>query len=255
MRTRYKAATILAAAAIIGSTAGPASASTAGTVHYYANDVAGTGRFGPAITGSAAEGIATLAERYERDPATFAQVAAFAGFRLPGGTAYLLAHRGRQETAAVSFYAFMRATIREEVTWTSPYRTEYAIPHGNEPTTFGWTSMPDVTRNVLVFTWGALVMQCGGQPYIPAKRIPLPSRPKHCATGGFQPACTPCPAGTRLFTIPGIGRMCLCPLSVLVTVTTTVTTTTTTVVTTTTTYGVCPPKKHGKKVKPCSSGG
>jgi hypothetical protein len=154
MRTRYKAATILAAAAIIGSTAGPASASTGGTVHYYANDVAGTGRFGPAITGSAAEGIAILAARYERDPATFAQVAAFAGFGLPGGTGYLLAHRDQWQAEVGKFYAFMRATIREEETWTSPYRTEYAQPHGNEPTTFGWTSMPDLTRSVLVFTLG-----------------------------------------------------------------------------------------------------
>jgi hypothetical protein len=251
-KARYRTAAILAAAAIAGSTAGPASAST-GPVHYYADDTGG-GRFGPAVTGSAAEGIATLAARYERDPATFAQVAAFAGFRLPGGTAFLLAHRGQWQAEVTAFYAFMRATIREEVTWTSPYRTEFAVPHGTAPTTFGWTSMPDVIRSVLVFTWGALVMQCGGQPYIPAKRIPLPSRPKHCATGGFQP-CVPCPSGTRLFTIPGIGRMCLCPLSVLVTVTTTVTTTTTTVVMTTTTYGVCPPKKKGKKAKPCSSGG
>jgi hypothetical protein len=118
----------------------------------------------------------------------------------------------------------------------SPRATEYAVPHGNEPTTFGWTQMPDLTRDVLVFTWGDLVMNCGDQPYIPARRIPLPSRPAKCkpAIGsGWVPVCQPCPTGTRLFHVPGIGAMCLCPLGVLVTVATTTTVTVT--------YGLCPP--------------
>src|SRR5579859_6866730 len=166
-KLRHAAAAITAAAAIAAAAiAVPAAAQAAATpVHYYADDVAGTGQFGPPVTGTAPQAIAILAARYQQDPAELVQVAAFAGFPLPGGTEFLLTHPARRAAAASRFAAYLRATVREEVVWTSPYRTEYAVPHGTQPTAFGWTSMPAQARDVLVFTWGALVMNCGGQPY------------------------------------------------------------------------------------------
>jgi hypothetical protein len=238
---RFRARHLLVPAMLAGAIL-LAPAAHASTVHYWADDVAGTGRFGPPVTGTAQAQIMTLAARYAADPAEFAQVAAFARFSLPGGAAWLAAHPAQWRGAVTRFERRMLATAREVVTWTSPYRTEFAVPHGTAPTTFGWTAMPDLSRTVLVFTWGDLVMNCGGQPYIPARRIPLPSRPGACkpATGsGWVPACQPCPAGTKLFRVPGIGAMCLCPQTVRVVVTTT--TTVTTVTTVTVTYGLCPP--------------
>ena len=241
MTIRLRARHLLVPAVLAGAIfAGPAASASA--VHYYADDVAGTGRFGPPVTGSAQAAIMTLAARYAADPAEFAQVAAFARFPLPGGAAYLAAHPAQWQAAVTRFGRRMLATAREVVTWTSPYKTEYAVAHGTAPTTFGWTQMPGLTRTVLVFTWGDLVMNCGGQPYIPARPIPLPSRPGACkpAIGsGWVPVCQPCPAGTKLFKVPGIGAMCLCPQTVRVVVTTVTTTTTTTTVTVT--YGLCPP--------------
>jgi hypothetical protein len=235
---RITAALATAASAGLILTASPALASTA--PHYYANDVAGTGRFGPPVTGTAQQAITALTGRYERDGATLREVARFARFRLPASG------------AAAAFGSYLRATVREEVLWTSPYETAYAVPHGSRPTTFGWTREPDLTRDVLVFTWGDLVMNCGGQPYIPVKPIPLPSKPASCATakGKDVRGCAPCKPGTRLFRVPGAGAMCLCPQTVHVvvsqtrTVTVQVITTETTTTSTTTTvdYGPCSAK-------------
>ncbi len=236
--------------------ASPALAATA--PHYYANDVAGTGRFGPAITGTAMQEIATQVSREERDPAEFAAMASYHHFRLGGGVQWLIAHPAQWHAEAVAFGKYLDSNVREEVHWTSPYKTEYAVPHGSQPATFGWTQMPSLTRDVLVFADGAdQVENCGDQPYIPRFRIPLPSQPKPvtCKNGKHGKTCSvPCAAGTKLFNVPGVGRMCLCQTTVHVIVSqtrtvsveviTTVTDTTST--TTQVSYGVCAPKKPCK---------
>jgi hypothetical protein len=253
-------ATAATAGLIVAGTAGTALASTP-QPHYFANDVRGTGRFGTPITGNAGHAISILAGRDAIDPAEFEQQARFAHYALPGGTSWLLRNKGAWHRLAAGFGTYLRSEVVEEVEWTSPYRTEYAVPHGTKPTTFRWTSMPDLTRDVLVFRGFDLVMNCGGQMYIPAKPIPLPSKPKTCKTvkgaKGKKTAasCAPCRPGTHLFNVPGVGAMCLCPQTVHVVVAKTHTVsveiitkeTTTTSTTTTVDYGVCTKKCDKRK--------
>jgi hypothetical protein len=237
-----------AAGAIIATSSSAAVAATA--PHYAANDTTGH-RYGLAITGNAQQAIATLTARYQRDPAELVDVAAFADYTLPGGVQFLIKHPAQWHNAATGFGTFLRNHVREEVNWKSAYRTEYAIPHGNKPTTFGWTHIGTLTRDVLVFDRFALVMNCGGQPYVADHPIPRPSKPVACKTAKGKPSCSPCAAGTRLFQVPGAGAMCLCPQTVHVIISSTrtvtvqviTTVTNTSSQTTTVTYGVCAPEK------------